>query len=169
MRLMRSRSDRMIAGVCGGLGYYFGVDPVIVRLIFLVLTVMTVFLAPLLYLVLWLIMPDEIRTPPYPSALPPDARFDPLTGQPLTEDQPDQPAIGQTVQLQEASAAPPSAATTRNRNRTLGMVLLIIGGLILLDNLSDMLMWILGVDLSSMLFPLLLVGTGIYLLRRKSV
>jgi len=165
MRLMRSRSDRMIAGVCGGLGYYFGVDPVIVRLIFLVLTLMTVFVAPLVYVVLWLIMPDEVQTPPYPSALPPDARFDPMTGQPLKADQ---PALGQTVNLQQVPPGPPPAATTRSRNRTLGMVLLIIGGLILLDNVSDMLVWVLGVDLSSMMFPLLLVGGGIYLLRRKA-
>jgi phage shock protein C len=32
-RLYRSRHDRMIAGVCGGLGEYFGVDPTLVRLL----------------------------------------------------------------------------------------------------------------------------------------
>lgn len=38
-KLYRSRVDRIIAGVCGGLGEYFGVDPVIVRVVFLVLAV----------------------------------------------------------------------------------------------------------------------------------
>lgn len=32
-RLTRSRRDRMIAGVCGGLGNYLGIDPVIIRLL----------------------------------------------------------------------------------------------------------------------------------------
>jgi phage shock protein PspC (stress-responsive transcriptional regulator) len=36
-RLYRSRSDRMIWGVCGGLAKYFGIDPVIVRIIFVLL------------------------------------------------------------------------------------------------------------------------------------
>jgi phage shock protein C len=38
-KLYRSRVDRVIAGVCGGLGEYFGVDPVIIRVVFLVLAV----------------------------------------------------------------------------------------------------------------------------------
>jgi phage shock protein C len=162
MRLMRSRSDRMIAGVCGGLGHYFGVDPVIVRLIFLVSTILAI--VPLiLYPILWLIMPEEDRSAMHVSTLPPDARFDPMTGEPLQQNQ---PAIGQTVSLKEAPAGTGTAAPG-NRNRTLGTVLLIVGGLILINNISDTLMWLLGIDIASMMFPLLLVGVGIYLLRRK--
>ena len=37
-RLYRSRDDRMIAGVCGGLAEYFSIDPTIVRLVLLFLT-----------------------------------------------------------------------------------------------------------------------------------
>ncbi|HZD79229.1 MAG TPA: PspC domain-containing protein, partial [Actinomycetota bacterium] len=37
--LRRSRSDRVIAGVCGGIGWYLGVDPVLIRIAFVVLTV----------------------------------------------------------------------------------------------------------------------------------
>ena len=37
--LRRSRQDRMIAGVCGGLGRYLGVDPVLLRIAFVVLTI----------------------------------------------------------------------------------------------------------------------------------
>ncbi|MEZ4727847.1 MAG: PspC domain-containing protein [Caldilineaceae bacterium] len=36
-RLYRSRNDRMVAGVCGGLAHYFGIDPTLVRLAFAVL------------------------------------------------------------------------------------------------------------------------------------
>ena len=55
-RLYRSRSDRQLAGVCGGLGEYFGVDPTIVRLIFIVLALAG---GPglLLYIILALVIP----------------------------------------------------------------------------------------------------------------
>ena len=55
----------MIAGVCGGLGKYFSVDPTLVRLVFLLLLILggSGFL---LYLILWIVVPDEQRlgTPP---------------------------------------------------------------------------------------------------------
>lgn len=56
-RLYRSRTDKSIAGVCGGLAAYFGIDPTLVRIIFVILTLMG---GPglLLYVVLWLIMPE---------------------------------------------------------------------------------------------------------------
>jgi len=56
--LRRSRSDRVIAGVAGGLGNYFGVDPVIVRIAFLVLALFGGS-GVLLYLVGWLIIAKE--------------------------------------------------------------------------------------------------------------
>lgn len=57
-RITRSRSDRMIAGVAGGLAAYFGIDPMIVRLAFVVLTALNG-LGALLYLALWFIVPNE--------------------------------------------------------------------------------------------------------------
>jgi phage shock protein C len=59
-RLYRSRKDRLIGGVCGGLGVYFGIDPVIVRLVFVVLTIWGG-LGFLGYLILWIIIPPEER------------------------------------------------------------------------------------------------------------
>jgi phage shock protein PspC (stress-responsive transcriptional regulator) len=59
-RLMRSRKDRMIAGVCGGLANYMAVDPTIVRLVFALATFFTVvFPGILIYLVMWIIIPKE--------------------------------------------------------------------------------------------------------------
>jgi len=60
-RLYRSRTDRMIGGVCGGLGTYFGVDPSLIRLAFVLLFVFggSGFL---LYLILWIVLPEEGRT-----------------------------------------------------------------------------------------------------------
>lgn len=57
-KLTRSRKDRVISGVCGGLANYFGLDTVIIRVAFLV-----AFLGAgtglLLYLILWVVMPNE--------------------------------------------------------------------------------------------------------------
>lgn len=57
-RLYRSRTNRTIFGVCGGLGEYFGIDPILIRLAFILLFLFfgTGVLA---YLILWLIMPEE--------------------------------------------------------------------------------------------------------------
>lgn len=55
-RLMRSRTEVIVAGVCGGLGEYFGIDPVIIRLIFVLATI-TTGLGFIVYPVLWLVMP----------------------------------------------------------------------------------------------------------------
>jgi phage shock protein C len=57
-KLMRSTTDRMIAGVCGGLAEYFQLDPVLVRLVFLIFS-LAGGAGPLIYLVLWIIMPLE--------------------------------------------------------------------------------------------------------------
>ena len=83
----RSKGDKMIAGVCSGLARYFNIDPAIVRLLF-VLAVVLGGASPLIYLVLWIVMPEEQPgyIAPAPSALPDHPRpveqwnFDPYTG-----------------------------------------------------------------------------------------
>lgn len=57
--LKRSRTDRMVAGVCGGLGEYLGIDPNVIRLVWVVVTVFTVGTGVLAYLLAWLIIPEE--------------------------------------------------------------------------------------------------------------
>jgi phage shock protein C len=59
-RLYRSRGERMLAGVCGGLAEYFNVDPTLVRVVYLVVTVLTGVLSGLvLYVVLAVMMPES--------------------------------------------------------------------------------------------------------------
>lgn len=58
-RLYRSRTDRLIAGICGGLGQYFGVDPTLIRLFFVVATLLTGGIFLLVYLVTWIVAPEE--------------------------------------------------------------------------------------------------------------
>ncbi len=58
--LRRSRSDRMLAGVCGGLARYLGMDPTVVRVIYVLASVLTAaFPGILVYLIFWLIVPEE--------------------------------------------------------------------------------------------------------------
>ncbi|MGD1996683.1 MAG: PspC domain-containing protein [Anaerolineae bacterium] len=59
-KLYRSRTDRMIAGICGGLGRYLSVDPTIIRLIF-VLLALADGVGILIYFVMWLIVPPASR------------------------------------------------------------------------------------------------------------
>lgn len=209
-RLTRSPTESMIAGVCGGLGEYFSIDPVIVRLIFVLVTLTSGLGLPV-YVVLWIVMPkansaagrqsfqqsveqfsqeasrfgqefgqeaarlgrevlrqgqSQGQSQPRsgaPTQAPAQAeyRFDPITGQPLN---PGEPSTGQTVNLNVPPADLPTtygppAQPRRARNwSTLGIILIGIGGLILLEQI--------GIDMS-LVFPALLIISGVFLLRRK--
>jgi len=61
-RLRKSR-DRKLCGVCGGIAEYFNLDPTIVRVVWAIATVFTVFSGALLYLILALILPEPSDAP----------------------------------------------------------------------------------------------------------
>lgn len=61
-RLLRTRTGRMVAGVAGGLANYFGIDPIFVRLGFVVVSFFNG-IGVVLYIVLWLLMPNEDAAP----------------------------------------------------------------------------------------------------------
>ncbi len=56
-RLYRSRNQRMIAGVCGGLADYFNLDPTWIRLIFVLLALLSLGTLVLVYVIFWIIVP----------------------------------------------------------------------------------------------------------------
>ncbi len=58
-RLHRSRIDKKILGVCGGLGEYFEIDPTLVRLLFVAFALSSAGFGLLLYLLLYLLMPQD--------------------------------------------------------------------------------------------------------------
>jgi phage shock protein C len=62
-RLYRSRTDRKIAGICGGFGTYFGVDPVIFRIVWALL-VLGYGAGLVVYLICWLAIPLEPQGKP---------------------------------------------------------------------------------------------------------
>jgi len=57
-KLYRSRRARVFGGVAGGLGDYFSLDPILVRIIFVIITFATG-VGILLYIILWIVIPEE--------------------------------------------------------------------------------------------------------------
>ena len=59
-RLMRSRSNVMIAGVCGGIAEWLGWDPTLVRVLYVLISIISAaFPGTLVYIILWLVMPRQ--------------------------------------------------------------------------------------------------------------
>ncbi len=132
-RLRRSGSDRMLFGVSGGLGRYFDVDPVFVRLGWVVLCFVTFGLAILLYVALGLIMPKDS------SAVFSEADSN----------------EADTARLGPDEATEVSPATERLPGRRRGLfalALIVIGVLALLANL--------GIFSWGVMWPLALIGLG---------
>ena len=139
-RLYRSLSDRMVGGVCGGLGVFLNIDPIFIRLLFVLLLFGSDF-GFILYLLLWIIVPEEGK----------DYGFqDESLGDRVK-------SLGSDVQ-QAVSQPHPQAGLI------LGVGLIVIGGFLFLDRLN--LPWMRWVDLD-ILWPILLIIGGIMLLIRQ--
>ncbi len=86
-QLTRTSNDKLVAGVCGGLARYFNIDSTIVRLVFLVAILSGV--SPLVYIVLWIVMPEDTTVGARPNAMTDGTQnptnnewqYDPYTGQ----------------------------------------------------------------------------------------
>ncbi len=141
-RLYRSRKDRLIGGVCGGLGAYFGIDPVIVRLVFVAAAIWGG-LGFLTYLVLWIIIPPEERS----GAVSSD-----VIGSNVSEIE--RSAQGFASEAREMFMT--STPETRERSKWLAIGLIVVGAALLFGNLV-------GIALDK-LWPLLLVVLGVYLI-----
>ncbi len=58
-KLRRPRQGRMLAGVCAAFANYFGLDPTVVRVAYVLLTIFTIFSGVLVYFILMLVIPEE--------------------------------------------------------------------------------------------------------------
>jgi phage shock protein C len=139
-RLLRSHAQKMVAGVCGGLAFYFNIDPTLVRLIFVLLTLAGSGLGVLLYIVLWVITPYD------------DGEIVPA-GEDL--------ANGVRRMADEARGAYRTASPTVML--VIGISLITLGGVYLMQNLGFM--WFRWFHLGA-LWPLLIVAAGVALLVR---
>lgn len=190
-RLYRSRVDKMLGGVCGGLGEYFDVDPVLVRLGFVILTILGSGVGVLIYLVLWIVIPKEgslstrraelwrenvVDMAAEARRLGDDVReaIDPTrrTATPADNEPADTSAEpvgaaggaeGRAPRWEEAPAAPAERDQgVRRRQMLAGAVLVIVGLWLLAANLH-LVTWVRG----DLLWPLALVVVGGWLLMRQ--
>ena len=141
-RLTRSRSDYMLGGVCAGLGRYFGIVPIIVRLIMMLL-VISGGSGIFLYIVLWIVMPRE------------DLQD---TQGALNSDEFGRRARQMGEEMRQVASKPnPRTA------QFLGIALVVLGLVYLVQNLHfPWLMWF----NSQIVWPLVLVLAGVLLLVR---
>ncbi len=165
-RLYRSRADRMVAGVCGGLGEYFGIDPTLARLFFVIAAIFTGGLMILVYLVMILVIPAE----PFGLARPASAESmaNPATPNPLESpagnDEPPQFGFGggSIAGSSHFDTAPMSYEPIQHRRQLAGWALIALGALVLMANLN-LLSW-LNLHVT---WPAFLVLAGVLLLLRQ--
>jgi phage shock protein PspC (stress-responsive transcriptional regulator) len=139
VKLYRSVSNQMIGGVCGGLGAYVNIDPIFVRLLFVLLLFGTEF-GFILYILLWILIPEEGKDYGFKD----DSFSDRVK------------SMGDDVQKAVTQPHPQSGLI-------LGAGLIIIGGILFLNQLNfSWLSWM-NFDI---LWPLLLIAGGIVLLIR---
>ena len=159
-RLYRSRKNRILGGVCSGLANYFKIDPVIIRVLFVLFVIFKGF-GVLLYIILWIIMPEEPVLFNYYS----NNTSKPSDG--TTEENKTENATNSDETKMNSENIPnftmnETPVPKTSKSSFIGGIILIAGGFLLLfDNLFDI---IDRIDI----FPLLFIGIGIYLIYNYS-
>ncbi|MDQ5823208.1 MAG: PspC domain-containing protein [Chloroflexota bacterium] len=171
-RLYRSTSQRMLGGVASGLASYFGIDPNIIRIIFLVLAFITSGGFAFVYMLLWLLIPGTASTATDVNQVVNEnlgdmgARLRGLTGAQAGNGgnggnggvaQPNGGTVASQGQL------PPAGAPAQTRHVNPAVALIAIGVFFLLLNLGFFRYFAWGVW-----WPLLLVGLGLMMVRRHA-
>lgn len=148
-RLTRSSKNRMVGGVCGGIGEYLGVDPGWVRLVFVLVALGKGF-GLMLYLILWIVLPREDM---------PTAAGTEATAR----------AGADEIAERARNAGSEVRGLWQNNPRQVGLAvggaLVILGGLTLLENLNVPWLWWLSFDT---LWPVLLIAGGLVLIFRHA-
>jgi phage shock protein C len=148
-KITKSKTDKVIDGVCGGLAEYFGIDSVIVRLVF-VLLIFINGLGVILYIILAIIMPKAENVDQEPKET-------------IRENVQD---IGERVR--EAGEGLGAALSKKaeekhlHRARWFGILLIFVGIFFLLDNLG-LIKWI---D-KDLLWPIIIIFIGAWLLIKR--
>jgi len=147
-QLKRSPSDSMLGGVCGGLGEYFDADPNLIRLIFVVFGIVSSGVGILVYLALWMILPERNEESTQPIAERVKEGADEIAERARQ--------FGQEIR-----------ATTRSSGRTTtfagGLVLIAVGVVFLLRNFG--ITWFSWLTFGTLWPALLIVVGGAFLWR----
>lgn len=144
--LRRSRTDRVIGGVCGGLAEYLALDPLLVRIFFIVFGIMTG-MGVVAYMLLWLLVPAEDAT---------FATRDEMIRHNAEEIRERAQHLGREAKTSLDKTWEPRQRAA-NRVLFVGAGLIVIGLLVLLKNLN-LLGWL------NFLWPLVLIAIGLLIL-----
>lgn len=149
-RLERSLSNRVIAGVCGGLGEYLDVDPTLVRVVFVILAVVTSGLWLLGYIVLLVLMPLPGRPTPFVQGGAGERDVPPAS--------PGDAAVESTRPIE-----PPDPAAEERRRSTFAYILVALGAVLLFANFGAF-----RIVRMELVWPLVLIGLGALLLVQRA-
>ena len=156
-RLYRSRSNRILAGVCGGLAVYFDMDPTIVRLIAVLTLFIGFFPSVIAYIVLAIVVPSQDSTTKQPEE---------TVKENVREMKQTATEIGKEIQSTFNNEVPEEARSTVSSNRstwTIGIIIIVIGIVLLITSFIDFWKWwVVG--------PVILIIIGLLLIfaRRKN-
>lgn len=144
-RLYRSTTDKMLGGVCAGLGKYLNIDVTIVRLFFIVIT-LAGGLGPLLYLVLWVVVPPEnhVVDPNHPETL-------------------DGPELKERAGMVRDDFVNAVSSPNQKTARFIGIALVLMGGFMVLKQLN--VSWLTWLN-EGVIWALLILAAGVALLVR---
>ena len=150
-RLYRSRSDRMIWGVCGGIANYFGIDPTIIRII-AILFLFAGGSGILAYIILAIVIPLESSPATEPrDVIKENVQEIKQTASQFGEDMRD------TFVRHEGEIREMSKSGMRNGGYFVAAILIIIGIIFLLGNFFSWLSW-------KYLWPLILIAIGLLIM-----
>jgi phage shock protein C len=161
-KLYRSRSDRMIAGVCGGLGKYFDLDPLIFRIIFLLFIFGGGF-GVLLYIILAIIIPNEpLQESLFDSSEP---KADSAQGSVEPKDEFKEKVNEFANQIKQNAQELAKEAKERNRSGSarniVGLFLIALGGFFLVGNLLP------GFIRWDLFWPLVVIFVGLLIITKR--
>ena len=141
-RLERSRSNRVISGVCGGIGEYLDIDATFVRVVMVILGFGGVGI--LLYILLLILMPQPGASTPFVRSL-----TDATT------------PVDPSVPVAPGGVVDPAAA--ERRRSAVGILLVAVGAIFMLGNLG----FFRGLDWKY-IWPLIIIALGVYLISQRA-
>lgn len=150
-RLYRVVNGRVIGGVAGGLAEFFGIDPTIIRIIFILLTIMGGG-GILIYIILWIVVPERyITQSPFNTYTPP-----------INPESSSASGVGETYKGYDPITSTGQPDITKKNNRMegsliAGLVLILIGGFFLFERYMP------NIDFGDF-WPLLLILIGLIMI-----
>lgn len=174
-KLYRSRSDRMISGVCAGIAEHFEIDPTLVRMAAVILAIATFGTAVVAYVIMAIVIPEEPLAPSdgsgfamttqpgdsAPTPPPPPQSTPPVYGAPPPAQTPPPPYVPPPAPPSPSTDVAPSGRHRPGRGGIVfGVVLVLLGLALLLSQFVP------GLDLWR-LWPLLIIALGIRMMVRS--